>query len=287
MTKFSSIKIVFCGMFLVVACAVGETSGLRQAKDASMLSVCTKKVLDKIFEQRTPGVFGFKMWLNYINMYECKIDSLELRNYLMNSFRENSNCRMASDRASEQVSREECNRIGNVRMALIAKDGWSNDVEEIILRDIRYSRKYDAEIRIIIRNSQNWYKHTLDWLNNPVGPRNGVFNILIEKFNESEDPETLEKLESLLYLEFLRGDIITMIEIDEALSSKVPGFRYSRQRLQTLIESDRKLMRKKSENLSRYEETMLQRDLSYIREVQNYLRNKKLTVHHIRPLRAP
>ena len=286
MTKFSSIKTVFCGMFLVVTCAVGETSGLRQAKDALMLSVCTKKVLDNVFEKWTSQVYGFKDWLNYINMYDCKIDSLGLRNYLMNTFRQNSSCKIAFDRASGQVSREECNRITNVRRALLAKDGWGDDVEEIVLRDIEY-HTYDVEMRIIIRNSRNWYKHTIDWLNNSAGSMRGILTILIEKFNESEDQETLDKLESLLYIEFLRGDIITMLDIDKSLSSRVPGFRYSRQRLQTFIESDKKYMEKKDDNPKRLVTISEYKYPSYSREVQNYLRNKKLTDHYIRPLRAP
>ena len=275
---------------MTVTCVVGETSSLRNVKDTSGLPVCTKEKLDRVLEQWTSWAFGVKTWVNYINssnMYDCKIDSLRLRNYLMNSFRENSSCGMASTKAlSEGVSREECNRITNVRRALLAKDGWGDDVEEIILRDIGY-HTYDAEIGILIENSQNWYKHTLDWLNKPVGPRRGVFNILIRKFNESEDPETLEKLESLLFLEFLNGHISTILDIDEALSSKVPRFRTSRQRLQTFVENDKKHMERKKGELRRDQEVILQRHLDYSREVQNYLRNRKLTDHHIRPLRAP
>ena len=294
MNKFTNIRLVHLIIFLAFTCIIGETSNLRPAKDTSRLSICTKEVLNKAFEQWTPWTFGFNNWQLHINngysfnndRYDCKIDSLGLRNYLMNSFRQNSSCRMASDRASGQVSREECNRIGNVRMALLAKDGWGDDVEEIILRDIGY-HTYDAEIGILIRRSRNWYKHTLDWLNNPAGSMRGILTILIEKFNESEDKETLDKLESLLYLEFLNGHISTILDIDSTLSSKVPGFRTSRQRLQTFIENDKKHMERKKGELSRYEETILQRHLDYSREVQNYLRNKKLTDYHIRPLRAP
>ena len=158
---------------------------------------------------------------------------------------------------------------------------WDKDVEEFLLRDIDYYRKYRksgyyGRIKVLVKKSQNWYQYMLETYNsidtlNYIG-RNWIYQALIERFKDTSDTSVQNKVESILYAVIKKEKSnVTILMVDKYLSSKSDSYKNSRQRLQLFKDRDKKL------------EPIKDRDylvgyFNYSLNVQKYLNKKwKLT----------
>lgn len=200
-------------------------------RDTIIQNECTEKEIGLVLKDKASmHIKSFEQLLGIMNHNFCKTDSLTLRKLLIN---------IASNKNPDSsYSSEDYEMFKSAWFYVTRRITWDKDVEEFLLKDIDYYKKYDksgyySRIEFLVKKSQNWYQYMLETYNsidtlNYIG-RNWIYKALIERFKDTSDTSVQNKVESILYA-VMKKDCGLYYYLDEYFVKSVPGYKNSKQR---------------------------------------------------------
>ncbi|NLW33442.1 MAG: hypothetical protein GXY77_18500 [Fibrobacter sp.] len=200
-------------------------------RDTIKQNECTEKEIGFVLKDKASmHIKSFEQLLGIMNHNFCKTDSLTLRKLLIN---------IASNKNPDSsYSSEDYEMFKSAWFYVTRRITWDKDVEEFLLKDIDYYRKYRksgyyGRIKVLVKRSPNWYQYMLETYNSidtmNYSDRYWIYWALIERFKDTSDTSVQNKVESILYA-VMKKDCGSYYYLDEYFAKSVPGYKNSNQR---------------------------------------------------------
>ncbi|MDG5817121.1 hypothetical protein QA601_18640 [Chitinispirillales bacterium ANBcel5] len=234
-----------CFYIFIIAYVVLAANNKNSIYDDTLVD-CTNEMLKKwVLESNIP-FDSFKQFYGFYNINHCKIDSVSLREWLMEHYKDYNPF-------------DTTNTIETKRMYEIAgdvfttEDGWGDDAEEAMVKRMRLLLENDRmvwyyrKMWALVKYSENWFEHMIDLYYNldttNIGERSSIYRALIRRFEDSEDSVIHRNMESVLYAILAKGKEGQgpLMVIDSYISTRSEEYRYSIQRYYMFKERNEKL----------------------------------------------